>query len=280
MAGLLTPLGQSKETFARLDEFMKTPVERPTTQSFISKPSLKGELEFKNVIFNYPNQQNPALNDISFKMEPGSHVGVIGAVGSGKTTMERLILGLYQPTSGSVMIDGIDVRQIDPADLRRNIGVVQQDPTLFFGTVRENITLGHEIVSDEAVLRAAEMAGVMDFLKNSPHGLDTHVGERGEFLSGGQRQSISIARALLYDPSILLLDEPTASIDPGSERKLYKYLEKICKEKTVLLITHKSAVLGLVNQLILMDQGKALAMGGRDEVLKKLQAGEIKGAAK
>jgi len=280
VAGLLTKLGQSRESLTRLDELMATPVERPVDQTFISMPVVQGSLHFKDVTFSYPSQQNPALSNIEFSVEPGEHVGIIGAVGSGKTTLERLILNLYQPDQGSVQLDGTDVRQIDPADLRRNIGVVQQTPYLFYGSVRENITLGHETVPDSAVIRAAEMAGVMSFLRDSEAGLDTQVGERGEMLSGGQRQAIAIARALLYDPPILLLDEPTASIDPGSERRLYHHLIELCKGKTVLLITHKSAVLGLVDKLILMDRGRIVAMGDRDEVLKNLQTGKYAAAQK
>jgi ATP-binding cassette subfamily C protein LapB len=273
VAALLTKFSQSRESMERLDQLMKEPVERPANQVFISMPVMKGSIEFKDVVFRYPNQATPANNEISFTIAPGEHVGVIGAVGSGKTTLERLILNLYQPESGSVLIDGVDVRQIDPADLRRNIGVVQQTPYLFFGSVRENITLGHESVPDSAVLRAADMAGVMTFLRDSEAGLDTQVGERGENLSGGQRQAIAIARALLYDPPILLLDEPTASIDPGSERRLYVHLKEIIKGKTILMVTHKSAVLGLVEKLILMDRGRILAAGPRDAIIQKLQAG-------
>lgn len=275
VAGLLTKMGQSKEALERLEELMATPVERPPKQVFISKPVIEGNISFKDVTFRYPGQSTPALNNIAFQIAPGEHVGVIGAVGSGKTTLERLILNLYQPESGSVQLDGTDVRQIDPADLRRSIGVVQQSPYLFYGTVRENITLGHETVPDSVVLRAAEMAGVMTFLRDSEAGLDSNVGERGELLSGGQRQAIAIARALLYDPKILLLDEPTASIDPGSERRLYRYLVEVCKDKTVMLITHKSSVLGLVDKLILMDRGRIIAMGPRDEVIRRLQSGEF-----
>src|SRR5262249_53342379 len=154
----------------------------------------------------------------------GERIGVIGAVGSGKTTLERLLLNLYQPDSGAVMVDGTDVRQIDPGDLRRNIGAVQQSPHLFYGSVRKNITMGHETAPERAVIRAAELAGVMEFLRDSQNGLDTQVGERGEFLSGGQRQAVAIARALLYDPPILVLDEPTASMDPASENRLRRRL--------------------------------------------------------
>ncbi|MDE1153539.1 MAG: type I secretion system permease/ATPase [Micavibrio sp.] len=278
IAGLLTKYSQSKESLVRLNELMKAPVERPMGQVFISMPVMRGRIDFRDVEFHYPNQKTPALRNISFNVGAGEHVGIIGAVGSGKTTIERLILNLYQPSSGSVQVDGVDVRQLDPADLRRNIGVVQQMPYLFFGSVRENITLGHESVPDSAVLRAAEMAGVMDFLRDSEAGLDTQVGERGDNLSGGQRQAIAIARALLYDPPILLLDEPTASIDPGSERRLYTHLKEMIKGKTILLVTHKSAVLGLVDKLILMDRGRIIAAGPRDEVIQKLQSGAYRGA--
>jgi ATP-binding cassette, subfamily C, bacterial LapB len=278
IAGLLTKFAQSRESLERLNELMKSPVERPANQTFISMPVMKGRIDFKDVVFRYPKQKTPALNNINFVIEPGDHVGVIGAVGSGKTTIERLILNLYQPDAGSIQIDGVDVRQIDPADLRRNIGVVQQFPYLFFGSVRENITLGHESVPDTTVLRAADMAGVMSFLRDSEAGLETQIGERGENLSGGQRQAIAIARALLYDPPILLLDEPTASIDPGSERRLYGHLKEMIKGKTILLVTHKSAVLGLVDKLILMDRGRIIAAGPRDEIIQKLQAGAYRSA--
>ncbi|MDE2337488.1 MAG: type I secretion system permease/ATPase, partial [Alphaproteobacteria bacterium] len=183
IAGLLTKYSQSKESLDRLNKLMAEPVERPPGQAFISMPVVKGGIVFRDVVFRYPHQKTPALNGISLAIAPGEHVGIIGAVGSGKTTVERLILNLYQPESGSVQVDGVDVRQLDPADLRRNIGIVQQTPYLFFGSVRENITLGHEAVPDGIVLHAAEMAGVMNFLRDSEAGLDTQVGERGESLS-------------------------------------------------------------------------------------------------
>jgi len=279
IAAILTKYSQSKESFDRLSKLMKAPIERPADQTFISMPVMRGRIEFRDVVFRYPNQSAPALNNVSFTIEPGEHVGIIGAVGSGKTTIERLILNLWQPESGSVQIDGVDVRQLDPADLRRNIGVVQQTPYLFFGSVRENITLGHEAVPDSAVIQAADMAGVMNFLRDTASGLDAQVGERGENLSGGQRQAVAIARSLLYNPPVLLLDEPTASIDPGSERRLYGHLKEAIRGKTMLLVTHKGAVLGLADKLILMDRGKIIAIGPRDEILRKLSAGAFKGGA-
>ncbi len=272
VAGLMTRLNQSRQALTQLEELMKKPVERPVGTHFISMPGVQGKVEFRDVVFHYPGQTTPALNHLSFAVEKGEHVGLIGAVGSGKTTIERLLLNLYQPDSGSVLLDGTDVRQIDPGDLRRSIGAVQQSPHLFYGSVRENVTMGHETAPDRAVLRACEMAGVMEFLSESQAGLDTQVGERGEALSGGQRQAVAVARSLLYDPPVLILDEPTASMDPASENRLRKRLEKLTEGKTTLLITHKGAMLSLVDKLILIDRGKLVAYGPKDEVIRKLQA--------
>jgi len=274
VAGLMTRVRQSKEALDQLEDLMKKPVERPRGKHFITQPDIKGRVEFRDVVFHYPEQNTPALNHLSFTIEPGDKVGIIGAVGSGKTTIERLLLNLYQPDSGSVQIDGTDVRQIDPGDLRRNVGAVQQSPQLFFGSVRQNITMGHETAPDRAVLRAAELAGVMEFLQDSSAGLDTPVGERGEALSGGQRQAVAVARSLLYDPPIMVLDEPTAAMDPASEARLKKRLTKVCEGKTTILITHKGPMLSLVDKLILIDRGRLVAYGPKDEVIRKLQARE------
>ncbi len=272
IAGLLTRLNQSRQGLKQLDELMKKPVERPLGKHFVSMPHVEGKIEFQDVVFHYPDQATPALSHINFTINPGEKVGIIGAVGSGKTTIERLLLSLYEPASGSVQIDGTDVRQLDPGDLRRNVGAVQQSPQLFYGSVRENITMGNETAPDRAVLKAAELSGVMEFLRDSAAGLDTQVGERGDALSGGQRQAVAIARALLYDPPILILDEPTASMDPASENRLKQRLEKLCENKTTILITHKASMLGLVDKLILIDRGRLVAYGPRDEVIAKLQA--------
>jgi ATP-binding cassette subfamily C protein LapB len=271
-SGLLIRYTQTRQALDQLNELMKKPVERPMGKHFVSLPRVSGVVEFKDVVFEYPGQTIPALNHVSFRVEPGEHIGIIGAVGSGKTTLQRLLLNMYEPTSGSVQIDSSDVRQIDPGDLRRNIGCVQQSPQLFYGSVRENITMGHETAPDRAVLRAAELSGVMEFLRDSQLGLDTQVGERGEALSGGQRQAVAIARALLYDPPIMILDEPTASMDPASENRLRGHLEVITKGKTTLLITHKGAMLSLVDRIMLLDRGRILAIGPRDDIIRKLQS--------
>ncbi len=279
VAGLMTRFNQSKQALFHLDELMKKPVERPFGKHFVPMADCKGTVEFRDVTFNYPGQTTPAVNGLSFTIQAGDRVGIIGAVGSGKTTLERLLINLYEPTSGSVQIDGTDVRQIDPGDLRRNVGAVQQSPQLFYGSVRDNITMGHETAPDRSVLKAAELSGVMEFLKDSSAGLDTQVGERGDSLSGGQRQAVAIARALLYDPPILVLDEPTASMDPASENRLKLRLDKLCEGKTTILITHKGAMLGLVNKLILIDRGRLVAYGPKDDVIRKLQARQYGTAA-
>ncbi len=277
-AQMITRFNQSKSALIRLDELMLTPVERDGTEGYVSRPNLKGHIEFKDVSFRYPGSEVDALKRVTMDIKPGDRVGIIGAVGCGKTTLQRLVMNLYQPTEGMVQIDGLDVRQMEPGDLRRNIGVAQQDSYLFYGTIRDNITLGHESVPEEAIIRAAELTGVMDFISGSPLGLDTPVGERGSYLSGGQRQSIAIARALLYDPPILILDEPTASIDPKSEKIIMERLHKICKDKTVILITHKTPLLGLVDKLALMDKGFIVAYGERDDIIKNLQEGKYTSA--
>lgn len=273
-SGLLIRYNQSKEALNQLNELMKKQVERPAGKHFISIPRIQGGVEFRDVVFAYSGQSVPALNHVSFTVQPGEHIGIIGAVGSGKTTLQRLLLNMYEPSSGSVLLDGSDVRQIDPGDLRRNVGCVQQSPQLFYGSVRDNITMGHETAPDRAVLKAAELSGVMEFLRDSQLGLDTPVGERGEALSGGQRQAVAIARALLYDPPVMILDEPTASMDPASELRLRTHLEQITRNKTTILITHKGVMLTMVTKLILLDRGRIVAFGPKDEVIRKLQAKE------
>lgn len=275
VAGLLTRFNQSWQSLRHLEDLMKRPVERPAGKHFISKSRIEGKIEFRDVVFKYPGQTHPALKGLKFSIEPGEHVGIIGAVGSGKTTLARLLVNLYQPDDGAILLDNTDVRQIDPGDLRRSVGAVQQSPNLFYGSVRENITMGHETAPEAAVVRAAELAGVMEFLRDSEKGLDTPVGERGESLSGGQRQAVAIARSLLYDPPVLILDEPTASLDPTSEMRLREKLKAISKGKTTILITHKGAMLDLVDKLILMDRGNIIAYGPRDEIIRRLQNREF-----
>jgi ATP-binding cassette subfamily C protein LapB len=275
VAGLLTRYYQSKAALDSLNNMMRLPVERPPGKSFVHRPKFHGDVEFKNVNFSYPGQTLPALSAVSFKIAAGERVGIIGRIGSGKTTIEKLILGLYNPTSGSVLIDGIDLQQIDPAELRHNIGYVPQDVVLFYGSVKDNITMGAPYVDDSAMLRAAEIAGVADFVNRHPMGFDMPVGERGDGLSGGQKQTIAIARAQLLDPPVLLMDEPSNSIDNRSEELFKSRLANNLENKTLILVTHRASLLTLVNRLIVIDGGRVVADGAKEQVLAALAEGRL-----
>ena len=279
VASVLNRYHQARAAYASLNRVMGLPRERGPGRRFLHRPKLAGSLELKQVSFTYPRQKLPALAEVSFKIEAGERVGLIGRIGSGKTTVEKLLLGLYQPDRGAVLVDGTELRQIDPADLRRNIGCVPQDLVLFQGTLRENIALAAPRADDEAVLRAARAAGVDDFAARHPLGYDMIVGERGEALSGGQRQAIAIARALLMDPPILILDEPTSFMDNAAEARLKTRLAELLPGRTLLLVTHRASLLSLVDRLIVLDFGRMVADGPREEVLRRLAELQGRGAA-
>ncbi len=275
MVGLLMQYQNAKTSLVSLEEIMKRPVERPGEANFVHRPELRGDIEFTKVDFSYPAAPVPALRDINLKIEAGDKVVVIGRVGSGKTTLQKLLLGLYQPTEGAVTIDGVDLRQLDPADLRRNIGYVSQDPTLFYGTLRDNISIGAPYADDAAVLAAAEIAGLSEFVNRHPDGFDMLIGERGESLSGGQRQGVAIARAFLMDPPILLLDEPTSSMDFSSEQQFKSRLQTFAAHKTVIIVTHRNSLLDIANRIVVVDGGQVVANGPRDQVIQALQSGQV-----
>lgn len=275
VAALSTRFHHARSALQGLNSIMNLPTERPPGKQFVNRPGFEGAIEFQNVSFAYPGQPVEALSKISFKIAPRERVGIIGRIGSGKSTIEKLILGLYQPASGSIWVDGVDQQQIDPADLRRNVGYVQQDPLLFFGSVKENIVIGAPYVDDKAMLSAAEIAGVTDFVNRHPQGFDMPVGERGDGLSGGQRQSIVIARALLLDPMILLLDEPTNSLDNRSEENFKARIKPHLAGKTLILVTHRASMLTLVDRLIVVEGGRIVADGPKDQVLEALSGGKL-----
>jgi ATP-binding cassette subfamily C protein LapB len=275
VAGLATRFHHARSALAGLDRIMNLPVEHPPGKHFIHRPDFGGAIEFRDVSFAYPEQTLEALSKVSFRIAAGERVGIIGRIGSGKSTIEKLILGFYQPTAGSIWIDGIDLQQLDPADLRRNIACVQQDPMLFFGSVRDNIVMGAPYVDDKAMLRAAEIAGVTEFINRHPQGFDMPVGERGDGLSGGQRQSIAIARALLLDPPLLLLDEPSNALDNRSEENFKSKLAAQLDGKTLVLVTHRASMLTLVNRLIVVEGGRVVADGPKEQVLEALSGGKL-----
>ncbi len=268
--------------FNAIDKMMQADVERSDEIRFVHLPHLKGAIEFQKVEFAYPiihvqgQKDAPTVNaliDCSFKINPGEHVAIIGAIGSGKSTILKLLLNLYQPQIGAVHLDDIDIGQIDPTDLRNHIGYVPQNPHFFQGSVRENITLHQMNASDEVVFSAAQKAGVLNWLKSCPLGFSQPVGERGEALSGGQRQSVALARALLKEPKVLILDEPTSLLDSRSETVFVQQLLSMPKDKTLVVVTHRPALLAAVNRIIVMEGGKVVIDGEKNAVLNHLKQG-------
>lgn len=279
VAGLLTQYHNAATALTSLNEILSRPVERPDDSNFVSRPQFAGRIEFKDVSFSYPGQDMQALRHVSFSIQPGERVGVLGRVGSGKTTLHKLILGLFRPTEGAVLIDGIDLRQLDPAELRRHVGYVPQDVMLFYGNLRDNLTIASRDADDADVLQAAQIAGIADFVDSHPQGFDMLIGERGESLSGGQRQGVAIARAFINDPPILLMDEPTGSMDHSSEEHVKQQLRAHTAGKTLIVITHRTSLLELVDRIIVVDSGKIVADGPKAQVVEALRQGRIGRAA-
>lgn len=273
--GLIMQYENAKMSLGMLEEQMKKPGERTEQTSFVHRDHIKGDIEFRDVKFAYPNQESLALSGVSFSIKQGEHVAIIGKTGSGKTTLTRLIMGLYQPSEGAVRVDGIDLRQLDPADLRSHIGCVEQHAVLFFGTLRENITLGAPYAEDNQILQAADVGMLSDLVNRHPRGFDMLVGERGEFLSGGQRQCVAIARAALMSPSILLFDEPTSAMDFSTESMFIKKMETYSENKTMIIVTHRMSLLSLAKRVIVMDQGRIIADGPKEAVLEALNSGKL-----
>ena len=279
IVGLLMQYQGARLALEGLEKIMTQETERPDNATLVERRDLEGAIEFRNVEFHYPGRTDNALDGVSFKIKPGEKVALIGRVGSGKSTIQRLAMGLFQPTGGAVLVDGIDLRQIDPADLRRNMGYVSQDVMLFFGSLRENIAFGMPYAEDGAIVAAAEVAGLLDYVNRHPHGFDMAVGERGESLSGGQRQSVGIARAVLHNAPMLLLDEPTSAMDYSSEASITQKLLNFARNKTVVLVTHRTSLLSMVDRVIVIDGGKVVADGPRDRIMEALQSGRIARAA-
>jgi ATP-binding cassette subfamily C protein LapB len=275
IAGIAAVITRATQTFTALkaiDRVMALERERPIGRNYVARRIEQGRIAFENVTFKYPNAPENALEKVSFKVEPGERVGIIGRVGSGKTTVGRLLVGFYEPTEGRISIDGIDARQYDPADLRAGVGFVLQDTDLFYGKLRENITLGRTSATDEEVLAAARLAGVERFVAGHPQGYDMPIAEQGRSLSGGQKQAIGLARALIRKPKILFLDEPTAHFDVRSEAEFLERLKELANtEMTIIVSTHRPSLLGLVDRLLLFDKGRLVADGPRDAVLARLR---------
>lgn len=275
MANLMSRYHGAKTSLKTLNDIMSKPVERPSTTRFLHRPDLKGKITFRKVSFEYPHTDRKVLDSASFIIEPGEKVGLIGRIGSGKSTIARLAMGLYEPTEGTILVDDTDYRQVDPADLRRNVAYIAQDVVLFHGTVRDNITASVPHASEEEILAAAKAAGVHDFISHHPMGYDAPVGERGEGLSGGQRQCVALARAMLLKPNIFICDEPTNAMDLQAETSFTKHIQEHTKDKTLILITHRHHLLSMVDRLIMIDQGRVIMDGTRDKILQAIASGQI-----
>jgi len=268
LATALTRVNSSRAAYRSINDLMKKPKDRPSNENPLSRPNLAGEIEFKDVCFRYPGSSEATIKDLSFKIERGQKVAIVGKMGSGKSTIARLLCGLYQPDSGSILIDGVDIRQIDQSDMIRNVGFMLQETWLFSGSIKENIQMGFVEYSDEHLLSIAKLSGVDDFVKQNPKGYDYILKERGEGLSGGQRQSINLARALLHTPSTLILDEPTSSMDSATEKLVLDNLIEWIDDRTLLAITHRNSLVRLASRVLVIDRGILVA----DELPEKLMS--------
>ncbi len=276
------PLGQIAMTLARfrqatmslriLDKIMEQPDDRPSTVGFVNREITRGAFSFQDVSFQYPGSDYPVINKLSFNVNPGERIGIIGRIGSGKTTLGRLLDGLFAPSGGRVLIDGVDIRQYHMAEVRANVAVAGQSSDLFSGTVKENLLLGRADATDEDLLEVARMTGVDEFVGTHPRGFDMPVGERGSNLSSGQKQALTIARLLLTRPKVVFLDEPSGAMDLATERNLIARLSKAFDRKTTLIIaTHRYSMLDLVDRLIVIDKGRIIADGPKQAVIEAMQ---------
>lgn len=271
-ASLITNYEDAKTSYEALESIISRPVERPKGKEFIRRESIIGNIEFKNVSFTYPESEMPVLCDVSFTIKQGEKVAILGRIGSGKSTIAKLLLKLYEPQSGSILIDGIDIKQIDPADLRKSIGYIPQDIHLFKGTIKENILNNYRYYRDEEILEVSKIAGVDEYVKEHPLGYDMPIGERGLGLSGGQKQTVGVARALLCDANTLLFDEPTNAMDQTTESNTISKLKPIIKDKTLLLVTQKMSTLELCDRIMVFNHGVKIMDGLKDEIIKELAA--------
>lgn len=272
IAAVITRATQTYTALRSIDRLMQLERERPADKIFVAREIKQGSIDFKNVSFSYPESATKALDSISFSIRPGEKVGIIGRIGSGKTTVGKLVTGFYPPAEGSIQVDGIDVRQYDPADLRAGVGFLLQDVDLFYGKLRDNITLGRPTATDDEVLAAARLSGVENFIAGHPQGYDMMIAEGGRSLSGGQKQAIGLARVLIRQPRILFLDEPTAHFDVRSEAEFLERLKELAKERmTIVVSTHRPSLLSLVDRILVFDNGKIVADGPAAQILTRLR---------
>ena len=271
LSGLLSKLNGAMSAYRVVSQFMNESSQDEKTNYSFARTDIVGEVEFKEVEFTYPESEQKVLNNISLKLKAGEKVAILGKVGCGKTTILKLVLGLHHCSSGSVMIDGANVQQLRADDKRKNIGVVLQNPYLFSGSIRDNIAFGLDVVSEEEILEAAKISCCLDFINKLQNGFDYYLSENGRELSGGQRQAITLARAIVRKPKILLLDEPTSSMDQSTEKLVIENLNNYFGDQTLILVTHRMSLLKMVDRVVAVDEGKVTVDGKKDEILKRLQ---------
>lgn len=260
LAAAMSRANGARQAYRSISSVMNPSVQSATQPTArLSRSHLAGDLELKNVTYSFYETKSPVIRDISLKIPAGQKVAILGKMGSGKSTLLRLMAGLVDPKEGAVLLDGVDVRQIDKSDVRRNVGVMLQETWLFSGSVKENLQMGYYEYSDDYLLNVARIAGVDDFVSSHPQGYDLEIRERGEGLSGGQRQSINLSRALLHDPNLLLLDEPTSSMDTGTEKDVIHRLQNWVGDKTLIMVTHRNSLLELVDRVLVIDKGMVVA---------------------
>lgn len=266
---LVGRVSATRTAYRQISQLMDQPLEGQAGEPLrLAKPI--GAVELRDISFSYPGSATPSLQNVNLKIEPGEHIALLGRVGSGKSTVARMIVGLYPPQEGMVLVDGIDIAQLDPFSARAHLGAVLQEPALFSGSIRENIVLERPFVDDDEMLRAARVSGADQFVSRISNGYDLKLVDRGEGLSGGQRQSIAIARALAGRPPIMVMDEPTSAMDSQTEADLIDRLGQELAGRTLIVVTHRQSLLKLVNRIVIMDQGRIIADGPRDRVLAEL----------
>jgi ATP-binding cassette subfamily C protein LapB len=266
LASALTRANSARQAYKSLDALMKTTTTSTDTEHGLSRPSLSGAIEFKNVSYTFPETNSPILENLSFKIEAGQKVSLVGRMGSGKSTIARLASGLIAPDKGAILLDGVDVQQINKTDFLRNVGVMLQDSWLFSGTVKENLQMGFLEYKDDHILNIAKISGVDDFIGINQLGYDLQLSERGAGLSGGQKQSINLCRALLHSPSLLILDEPTSSMDTATEATVLTRLREYISDKTLLVITHRNSVLKLVDRILVIENGSIVTDASPEQI--------------
>ena len=272
IAQVLGRLNISLQGYGRINEFMKVTSREEEARAYVERKELTGSISTQNLTFRYPESQTKLFDNLSFEIKEGQKVAVLGKIGSGKSSLVRILLGLYLPDDGLVMVGGTNVSQIRPEDMRSNFGIVHQNVALFSGTIRDNIALGVDDYEDEFLVKVAEVSGIMDWLGKLPNGFDYEVSEGGKELSGGQRQTVALARALMRRPHYLLLDEPTANMDTGTEQMVLGGLKNHLTDETVVIVTHRMAPLALVDRIIVLENGRVAIDGPKDLVIQRLQA--------